>query len=160
VDNVATTPTEGFNVTGASALTIWVKASISFPTLAPGSVLSTVGEALPILGPSPRQNLFSLRQLLDLADVDPGSIHEDGCILVAVLDWQCFVGSTLQDCYPVVSVRRLDYAGSGAGFNMRVPSTCSDAFLGNGKYEQGILTSFSQQKQVTIGTHPACCIAI
>eukprot|EP00698_Gefionella_okellyi_P002616 TRINITY_DN12452_c0_g1_i1.p1 TRINITY_DN12452_c0_g1~~TRINITY_DN12452_c0_g1_i1.p1 ORF type:complete len:393 (-),score=71.11 TRINITY_DN12452_c0_g1_i1:114-1292(-) len=118
-----------FTMASAASLTIWMKATMSFPSLSTTVNYSTVSQPLPITS-GPSKNLYSLAELLALAGTnasDPLTINK-GAILLVTLDWVCYISSPV--CLPTVKVTRLDNPLSGGGFNMRTVSYTRDGSSG------------------------------
>eukprot|EP00818_Percolomonas_sp_WS_P005661 CAMPEP_0117439156 /NCGR_PEP_ID=MMETSP0759-20121206/2422_1 /TAXON_ID=63605 /ORGANISM="Percolomonas cosmopolitus, Strain WS" /LENGTH=407 /DNA_ID=CAMNT_0005230867 /DNA_START=80 /DNA_END=1304 /DNA_ORIENTATION=+ len=111
--------------------TVWFKASIQFPHLAPSKVFSTIKDPTP----RPRSlhpnsgNLFTIAELLAIADeVDGekqittyGTVKDKGCVLRVSVDWSCNLDKwdVTTACDIRFNVLRLDSAAVGDGFNFR-----------------------------------------
>jgi P2X purinoceptor 4 len=113
-----------FSIVTADDLTIWMKATMSFPSLDATRNYSTVYQQAPIKAPDPHQNTFTLRELLHLTQTQYSDIIMRGCILLVKLHWECYMSDDL--CQPTVSAMRLDNASLPTGFNFRMPSYYRD----------------------------------
>lgn len=123
---VVGTPTTNADIFGVERLTIWMKATMSFPSLDPLRNYSTVNTNTPISDPNDEnRNLFSLGDLLAMTGTTYADIQERGCILLVTLSWECFLNSQTV-CSPRVTAARLDNPRVSSGFNFRMPSYYRD----------------------------------
>ena len=113
-----------YNIEKADSLTIWMKATLAFPSLDPNRNYSTVYQSDPV-SDGRHQNLFSLGQLLTMTATSYDDIQTRGCILLVKLDWECYLNSD-DVCTPVVRATRLDNRTVNTGFNFRMPSYYRD----------------------------------
>jgi len=126
VDDKAQGHSVGYEMEDAGSLTIWMKATMSFPALSRTVNYSTVEQADPVTS-GPDKNLYSLNDLLNMTGTAQSNIRERGAILLVILRWKCFISSTF--CFPKVEAHRLDLP-EGAGFNMRTVSYSRDIVTG------------------------------
>lgn len=120
-ENVTTGVSTQYNMTSLAPLTVWMKATVAFPTLDPDRFYSTVRDDVPIKT-GPGKNMFSVDELLALANTNYKATSARGGIFLVHLKWECYL-DTSAPCFPNVTTRRLDNSSLKSGFNFR---TCTD----------------------------------
>jgi len=131
--------TQNHQLQGADTLSLWVKASIAFPSLDASRIFSTIDEEKPgaysggtgagitnvVTGPSSTTigdgssmppDQFTVGELLELAGTSYDTVKSTGCVLAVSTLWDCFVDNT-QPCYPTINVQRLDLSTRRNGFS-------------------------------------------
>lgn len=118
---IAYPPSYESDILSANTLTVWMKATMAFPSLRPGKMYSTVNQNDPVTDPSnPQRNLFSVGDLLTMTNTQYADIMDRGCILLVKLNWECYLDSDAP-CFPTVTATRLDNRTVNTGFNFRMP---------------------------------------
>jgi len=121
---------------GGDKLGLWMRASISFPSLDESRTFSTIGadKRTPYAGgagvPAAKETIkatigdgkalapdyYTVGELLQLAGTSYDTVRLTGCTLGVTFYWECFVDSTAL-CAPKIQVQRLDLNERRRGFS-------------------------------------------
>eukprot|EP00300_Choanocystis_sp_HF-7_P033189 c45485_g1_i1.p1 GENE.c45485_g1_i1~~c45485_g1_i1.p1 ORF type:complete len:417 (+),score=74.66 c45485_g1_i1:49-1299(+) len=98
-------------------VTIWIKAAISFPKLAPTKTFTTMTDSKPIYeSQNPEKgNAYYLYEILSLAEVPVKASRKDGAMINVFMQWECDVETEIGCSSPILNARRLD-VGKAQGF--------------------------------------------
>lgn len=98
-------------------VTIWIKAAISFPKLAPNRVFTTMVDSKPIYvtDDPQRANAHYLKDILTAANVALVASKANGAMINVMMEWNCQVNTGEGCTSPILTANRLD-VGKAQGF--------------------------------------------
>jgi len=85
---------------------LWVRSQANFDVVNHGKNFTSLGAQSSIIYPEPNANTFTVRNILELAQVSYRDIRQEGAILKVNTFWDCMIGST--SCTPTFNATRVD----------------------------------------------------